>query len=54
MWLDNWKKGLAYIAVAVPTFVELNVLAAVCGTSTPVSIYWALKPRFSTRSLSHQ
>lgn len=31
MWLDNWKKGLAYVAIAVPTFVELNVLAVACG-----------------------
>jgi len=31
MWLDNWKKGVLYVALAVPTFIELNMLAVVCG-----------------------
>jgi len=31
MWLDNWKKGFLYIALAVPSFIKLALLAVVCG-----------------------
>lgn len=31
MWLDNWKKGLLYIAFAVPAFFERNMLAVAIG-----------------------
>ena len=34
MWVDDWKKGFLYIALAVPAFIKANLLAIGCGTCT--------------------
>ena len=33
LWVDNWKKGLLYIGIAIPTFTEgIRIMLAVgCG-----------------------